>query len=124
MTSRRTILSSERARTIQIIMAVIGFGLGGLTQVEAIVNSGYLPQILTTGGLVLAAGLVVLRRMAFLRANLEAGNRALAQQLLARRSRDQLSASQRRFIDRLLEPWWANGYWLRAGGRELEAPER
>lgn len=105
-------------------MAVFGFGLGGLTQVEAIVNSGYLPQILVGGGGVLVLGLFVLRRLAFVRANQEAGNQALAQQLLARRTRDQLSESQRRFIDRLLEPWWANGYWLVAGGRELEPPAR
>lgn len=117
-------LSSENARTIQIVLAALGFGLGALTRAEAILESGFLPQILWGLAGLVVVGLIVFRRLAFVQANEQAGNQALAQQLLARRSRDQLSASQRRFVDRLLEPWWANGYWLRAGGKELEPPER
>lgn len=118
-------LSSERARTIQIILAILGFGLGGLSRAEAVVTSGYLPELLA--GLVglLAVGLIVFRRLAFSRANQEAGNRALAVQLSSRvSSADQLPPEQARFVRRLLRPWYRNGYWLLVGGRALEQPGR
>ena len=118
-------LSSERARTIQIILAVLGFGLGGLTRAEAVVTSGYLPELL--GGLVglIVLGLIVFRRLAFNRANQEAGNRALAIQLLERaESMEELPPEQARFVKRLLQPWYRSGYWLLVGGRELEQPGR
>lgn len=116
-------MSPERARTLQIVLAVVGFGVAGLSQVEGILESGYLPWLVRglAGGVVL--GLGFFRRQSFLRANEQVGNRLLAQHLEEReRAGVRLSEAQERFVSRLLDPWWRNGYWLIAGARELKPP--
>lgn len=118
-------MSPERARTLQILLAVIGFGMAGLSQVEGILESGYAPWLLRALGLLFVLGFAIFRRQSFLRTNEQAGNRLVAQHLKEREAKGvEISEAQERFVSRLLEPWWRNGYWLIAGGSELEPPER
>lgn len=118
-------LSSKKARTIQIVLAVLGFGLGALTRAEAILKSSFLPQILWGLAGLVVVGLIIFRRVAFVRANEQAGNRALAIQLRERAgSEEALPPEQARFVRQLLRPWYRDGTWLLVGGRELEPPGR
>ncbi len=117
-------MSPERARKLQILLAIVGFGVAGLSQLEGILRGGYLPWLLRGLAGLLVLGVALFRRQSFQRTNEQAGNRLLAQHLKDRETKGvELSQDQERFVSRLLEPWWRNGFWLIAGGRELEPPE-